>query len=418
MKHLTGMRLLTLCVMLSTLVGCTTYRYIPDGNPPAAAATNDLALYQPEVESYLLHARIASSLHSATGINSLASGVKAQSQREVAQWFPPGGNVPLKVQVVGLRETDLNTSEASAWLSVLTLFAAPVVDNAEHDSVVLMKLGDEVIYKHTETYQLKGYKSLFPLNFLMGRPASSEFRKLTSDQLARHRAALARHIESERGDYEVATSGADSAALQRYLADNPGSMFRLDALRRLALMAPTRNPLAFHIKNVEMDRNYLRFIPSDQAIWFVGPDELRVHQVLTESRRQDEALLATRIRTSGGSYKVFDQGEIARLQNSGIKPSLIAAMMDVSNSAAAPSSSSLGGAIGAGGTAGGSGNTAMPASTNAASAESPDAADVAAQCAKRYAAMKTCEQMPFPAGSLCKAAANKQYSHLVCSMIQ
>ena len=414
MNCLSGMRLSALSGLLLLLAGCTTYRYIPDGSTASATLGDDLALYQPDIESYLLSTRINMSLHSGTGIVNLSNGVKVQSQNEMARWFPSGGTVPLKVQLVGLRETELNTSDASSWLSVLTLFALPVIDNAEHDSVVVMKLGDDVIYKHTETYQLKGYKSLFPLNFFMGRPASSEFSKLTSDQLARHRAALARHIENKRADYEVATSGADAATLQRYLKDNPASLFRLDALRRLSLMAPTRNPLAFHINNAEMDPNYIRFIPADQAIWFVGPDGLRVHQVLTESRHQDTELLAARIRTSGGSYRVFDTDEIARLQNSGIKPALIAAMMDVSSSSASPSS--VGSAIGAAFAVGGV--SAPLASPDAATAESPDAADIAAQCAKRYTAIKACEQIPFPGSSLCKAAANKQYSHLACSLIQ
>lgn len=416
MKSMTGIPLLALCALLSTLAGCTTYRYVPDGSSPSATLSNDLALYQPEIESHLLRTRINMSLHSATGSDSLSNGVKAQSQSEIAQWFPPGGTVPLKVEVIGLREAQLNTSDAVSWLSVLTLFVVPAVDNGEHDSLVQMKLGDEVIYSHTETYMLKGYKSLWPLNFLIGRPASSEFRKLTSDQLARHRAALARHVDSKRADYEVATSGADAAMLQRYLKDNPASLFRLDALRRLALMAPTRNPLAFHISNADMDPNYIRFIPADQAIWFVGPENLRVHQVLTESRRQDQELLATRIRTSGGSYRIFDKDEIARLQNSGIKPALIAAMMDVSSPAASPSTigATVGGAIGT--SVGGS--AAPSANQAAASEESPDAADIATQCAKRFAALKACERIPFPGGSLCKAAANKQYSHLACSLIQ
>lgn len=54
----------------------------------------------------------------------------------------------------------------------------------------------------------------------------------------------------------------------------------------------------------------------------------------------------------------------------------------------------------------------------AAPAEAPAAGDIAAQCAKKYAAMKACEQIPSLGATVCKSQVNKTYKHLVCSLIQ
>jgi hypothetical protein len=280
-----------------------------------------------------------------------------------------------------------------------------------------MMNGFDVLFTNTDTFVVKEALSVyFPTPYFVGVQGKGPLYDLTRDQLNRHALALGQHIADSRGAYEAAVRAGTVAAYRKYLSDNPTSFFRVDALQRLAGLAPTRNALAFHRENLALDSRYRRFIPPAQAVWFIGPDGMTVADVLEKQRREDAGLLASRIRAGGQPYKVFNDEEIAELKKGGLKPALIAAMLDASAGTATPVATpavapAVGGALM-------NSLSAQPASAPAAAPAAPTAGQVAADCAKRFAAMKACEQVPSFGANICKAQVRKTYNHLVCEVIQ
>lgn len=77
------------------------------------------------------------------------------------------------------------------------------------------------------------------------------------------------------------------------------------------------------------------------------------------------------------------------------------------------------------------GATAAPAVTATEPAAAPAAADApaatgtvgqavmdtAAECAKKFAALKACDQMSFPANKACRMVAEKKFSSLACKVV-
>jgi len=200
-------------------------------------------------------------------------------------------------------------------------------------------------------------------------------------------------------------------AYRGYLGDNPASFFRMETMRRLASLAPESDAQAFHRQNLALDSAYMLYLPDEYDVWFAGPEVMRVHDVLRLSAEQDEALLASRIRAAAQPYKVFDGNEISLLQEGGLSPALIAAMIDASAGTATTTPTA----------AADPGAPVMPvagAAPVAGQQAAPGAADIAAQCAKRYAAIKACDQVPSLGANLCRSQVKKKYNHLACELIQ
>lgn len=388
------------------LSACGTHAYLPmDGQ------------LQPDVAPPAeLKAVAGTATSSRYGLPTLLPGLSAGSQAagvasaEASSWFArSGGDYSIEVsnQTVG--------KETGWWTLLLymgSLGALPLVTEQEFESTLVLKdAGGTEVFRNSERYKMRGALAILPTAMVVGTVGNSASNRSVNDLMNRHKLSLGQHIAGSRGEYEQAVSAATVDAYRAYLKQNPASFYRQETLRRLAALAPAQNPLRFHIDNMALASDYLSFIPADQAIWFIGPEGLRVHEVLTESRRQDEAILAARIRTGGAPYKVFSADEIERLQRSGVKPGLVAAMMEVSagKAVAQPVQPAV------------SVPVVTPAAMTvapAAAPEKPGAADIAAQCAKRFAAMKACEQVPSFGANICKAQVRKTYNHLVCEVIQ
>lgn len=329
---------------------------------------------------------------------------------EARSWFGRSGGdykIELSNQRVG--------KATGIWLLIpyaVSLGLIPVVTHQEFESTLTLKDSDgSEIFRNSERYKIRGAFALWPTALLFGTEGDSLSNSGINDQMNRHKLALGQHIAVSRGEYEQSVSAATVDAYRAYIKQHPASFYRQETLRRLAALAPAQNSLRFHIDNVALAPDYLAFIPADQALWFVGPEGLRVHDVLTQSRSQAESILAARIRTGGAPYKVFSADETERLQQSGVKSGLVAAMMEVSASpVTAPAVQSAPGAPVATPAA----MTAVPA----AAAEDPTAADIVAQCAKRLAAMQACNQVPSLGRNLCKAQVQRTYSHIACAVIQ
>jgi hypothetical protein len=329
---------------------------------------------------------------------------------EARSWFGrSGGDYKIELSNGGVGKATGN------WLVIpyaVSLGLIPVVTHQEFESTLVLKDSDGAeIFRNSERYKIRGAFAIWPTALLFGTEGDSLSNSGISDQMNRHKLALGQHIAVSRGEYEQAVSAATVDAYRAYLEQHPASFYRQETLRRLAALAPAQNALRFHIDNVALEADYLRFIPGDQALWFVGPEGLRVHDVLTQSRSQAEPILAARIRTGGAAYKVFTTDEIERLQQSGMKPGLVAAMMEVS--AQKVSSPAVQPAPGA--------SVVTPATMTvapAAAPEDPTAGDIAAQCAKRLVAMQACDRVPSLGRNVCRAQVQRTYDHIACAVIQ
>ncbi len=402
----------TLLALLSValLSGCHTRRYLPpDGQmAPNVAPPQELSAYSGSVSS----SPIEGMLHAARKDETLRNG-----WNQAGKWFAGDGT---DYQVAINIEKKDGKGGWTFWTYLLTLSLLPYVQTNSYESTLELRSGEDVLFSNTDSFAVKEALSVyFPTPYLVGVQGNGPLLDLTRDQLNRHALALGRHIADSRGGYEAAVQAGTVEAYRKYLADNPTSFFRMDALQRLAGLAPDRNTLAFHRENLALDSSYRRFIPSAQAVWFIGPDGMTVADVLEKQRNEDADLLASRIRAGGQPYKVFNDEEIAELKRGGLKPAMIAAMLDASAGAgtAAPVAAPAAAPV-VGGTLMNS-LSAEPASAPAAAEPAaPTAGQVAADCAKRLAAMKACEQIPSFGSSICKAQARKTYSHLVCEVIQ
>jgi hypothetical protein len=411
-----GVRMLLRSMLVSALcVGasaCGTHAYLPvDGRLQTPAAS-------PLELSMVSGTAATPSFHRPTQLPGLNAGDQAAglASSEARSWFGrPGTDYQVEIANAAVGK------ETGWWTLVLyigTLGALPLVVDQEYESTLVFRdsAGSE-IFRNNERYRMRGAISILPTALFVGTPGHGAANRGTQDQMNRHKLALGAHMAQSRGEYEQAVAAATVEAYRSYLKENPASFYRRETLARLSALAPAQNPLRFHIDNMAIASDYLPFVPADQAIWFVGPAGLRVHDVLTESRRQNEALLAARIRTGGAPYKVFNSEEVARLQSSGIKPGLIAAMMEVSAAAPTPTP-----AVNVVAPAGQPASImfAPAAAAPAANVEAdkPDAGDIAAQCAKRFAAMKACDQVPSLGRNLCKAQVNRTYDHIACAVIQ
>ena len=399
----------SLCLAaMGGLAGCTTHNYLPaDGQLVGqVAAPVELSKVRGSLSSRNIDYAVPSLLPGTD------SGKDAYdlARTEVSGWFAgPGDDYAVELGNQGGKETGGWTF----FMYFLSLGLLPYVGENDYTSTLVLKdrQGNEV-FRNTEQYKMRGALSVWlPTAMAVGSTGGGEAQESVRDQMNRHKLALGQHIVATRAEYERAVAADTVETHRNYLKQNPGSFFRAASLRRLADLAPDQNALRFHIDNLKLAPDYLAYVPEDQAIWFVGPEGLRVHDVLTQSRSQAESILAARIRTGGGAYKVFSADEIERLQESGLKPGLVAAMMEVSaGKVAAPAVQPAASAP-----------VAVPVTTaapTAAEPDSPSVTDIAAQCAKRFAAMQACEQIPSFGSNICKAQVRKTYNHLACEIIQ
>ncbi|MCC1496438.1 hypothetical protein [Alcanivorax sp. 1008] len=398
------LRVTLLALMSAVLLsGCHTRSYLPpDGQmAPSVAPPQELSAYSGSVSSSKIEM-----MHQSGREERLRKG-----WNEAAKWFA-GDGTDYEV-AIDVKKTD----GKGGWTFVtylLTLSLLPYVETNSYESTMELRSGDVVLFSNTDSFAVRESLSVyFPTALLFGAQGPGPLYSITSDQLNRHALALGQFIAESRGAYQAAVQGGTVATYRKYLADNPTSFFRMDALQQLAALAPDRQPLAFHRENLAIDERYARFIPPAHAVWFIGPEGMKVSDVLEKQAGEDIDLLASRIRAAGQPYKVFNDEEVAAMKEGGLKPALIAAMIDAS--AGQPSASSVAPAA------------AVPVAVQAdpvpaqpadAAAAAPTAGDIAADCAKRLAAMQACDQIPSFGKNICKAQVRKTYDHLVCSVIQ
>ena len=398
--------LLGVAVATVLMVGCTGTRYLPEGGQlaPAVAPPQELQSFDGTTASDL----------------SLSGGYASPDARdypdevaaaELSSWFSaPGDDISVALRNENYKDRGWSTM----FIYFLSLGLLPSWLTTEGETVLEVKSGDEVLFQNREPVAYRTSLSVWlPTAYAFGGPGKGQYQVMVSDQLNRHKLALGQYVASQQAAYEKAVSAGTVDAYRQYLKDHPDSFFRMETMRRLAELAPGTGTLAFHRQNVELDNAYLVYLPDEYDVWFVGPEGMRVHDVLRLSRGEDDSLLASRIKAAGQPYKVFDSNEISLLKEGGLSSALIAAMIDASaNAPAAPAQPAVAQPASA---------VAVQPAAAAPAGEPPGqntVGDIAAQCAKRYAAMKACDQVPSFGANICRSQVKKKYSHIACELIQ
>jgi hypothetical protein len=395
--------LVALCSI--ALTGCVTSRYIPiDGKlatpTPSPAELADFG-YRYE----------KGAIEGVTGVVSrgFEDLVESESKKEFDTWFQANE----KEDITASFETK-PISIKGGWTVLpylLTLTLVPALSTTQAESVLTLKSGETVLYQHSEQFTTKSALGLyFPTPLLFGSMGQGPMKTLVQDQLARHQLALRDYIAASRADYEQVVSVGTVETYRTFVKDNPDSLFRMETLRRLAKLEPEHKALAFHRENLNLDPTYLLYLPDRYDIWFSGPEEMPVHEVLRLSRKGDEALLVSRIKAARLPYKVFNGDEIDILKEGGLSSTLIAAMIDVSVQTQAPATTQTPAAATASA-------VATPTGAPSPTGSPTTAGDIAAQCAKRFAAMKMCDQVPSFGATVCRSQVAKKFNHVACSML-
>lgn len=397
----------SLVVLVAVLSGCNTMKYLPqDGQlAPQVGAPQALANLTGSVDA---------SMNLAGGYASPGDrdDPSVLSAAELQTWIQEGEGIQVEIR----KENTKDKGYATLFVYFLSLGILPSWITTSGETVLEVKSGDQVLFQNRESYQYKSALSVFSPSAMafgsMNRQAV--IQQLVTDQMNRHKMALGNHIAAAMADYNAAVAANNVETYRQFLKDNPNSFFRMETLNRLVALTPSRNAIDFHKTNLAIDPVYLSALPVGDGLWFIGPEGMRIHDVLSKSQTEDDVLLASRIKATAQPYKVFNDDEIQRLKAGGLSSTLIAAMIDVSAGAPAPVAAAA----------------PAPAATQPALAApapgtvppegqaDPTVGDIAAQCAKRYAALKACDQVPSFGANICRGQVKKKYSHLACSIIQ
>lgn len=406
-------------VCLLGLHGCVSSRHLPPG--PIADVPSPA----------ILKSRTAAVTGSFDTRPNLASPSYKQVSPlpEINTWFAPpaAGGSDYTVTVSGTNKMG-GDFIGSFFLYLFSLGILPAWSTNTITSEVSIKSGNTEVFHDTEQTRIRSALSVFsPFAFFAGKPGSSAGQEGATWLLAAHRAALAHRVDQDRVAFEAAVQQGTNDAFDKYLAANPQSFFRGEALRGLSVLAArSRDPLAAHKTNLAHYPDYSRFIDGDQALWFVGPAGMQVVDIAPVLKKgTSPELLAAQIRAARQPYKVFTADELAWLKDKGIPDSVAAAMLDATTAAnaagvTAPATvSALPAATTAAALLGGQVSPAAPAPAGTpVAAAKPTLGDTATECAEKLAALKACEQVPFPGNLGCKVIAKQKFNNPACSVIQ
>jgi hypothetical protein len=157
-------------------------------------------------------------------------------------------------------------------------------------------------------------------------------------------------------------------------------------------------------------------LPVERRILLVGPKGSRVRDLLKmKQAKLSDAILLARVKGASEPYKSFDGDEMVALKGLGFSDEVVAAMLEVTTKledrrreteerqALRAEVATLKKMIEEKKAAGG-------AATSGETVQTKDGPmDVLASCGKRLAAIKLCDQLPFPASSVCSSSAESSF---------
>lgn len=417
--------LIVLLPLLLVLSGCITSRNLPPG--PIAT------MPAPPV----LQSRSAM-------VNSPGAFDKGQiipsAKAEIGSWFasPMDGSADYEVTVTEQVKMGGDFIATLICPYLCTLGILPVWGTETHTSQMVVKSRGQEVFRSTQQTRVRQALSIYtPAALMFGKLGSGGRRDGVDYLTSAHRAALAQRVDAERMAFTAAVQQGTTESFATYLNSYPQSFFRGEALRGLSMLAERSHaPLEAHRRHLALYPDYGRYLSGVDGLWFVGPVGMQVVDIgpALEKGTSPE-LLAAQIRAARQPYRIFSADDLGWLKEKGIPDSVVAAMLDATTAAgntmamatpaanvqaavpppAAPAPAGLFGAMLA--PTGAAPQQQQPPATVGA-AVTQAVGQVAAECAKKYASMKLCEQMPGFGASICKAQVNKKYTNIVCAGIQ
>jgi hypothetical protein len=224
-----------------------------------------------------------------------------------------------------------------------------------------------------------------------------------------------------RTDYDDAAAKSRPEAWIGFLQKHPEDERGLDVARKVvkhAASADAENQLSLDEQIARTWPPVVKEIPAARRVLIVGPKGLRVRDIQKmREAKVGSSVIVARIRTSKEPYKSFETDELAVLKQLDIPDDVVTAMIEVTTKIqdsreadedrktmraeidalkklVAEQKASGGGGVAA------SGKTVQ-------TKDGP--MDVVESCAKRLAAMKLCEQIPFPGSTICKSGVESEF---------
>jgi hypothetical protein len=226
--------------------------------------------------------------------------------------------------------------------------------------------------------------------------------------------------KSVRNDYADAEKKGTPAARIEFLQKHPEDERGLDVARRVVKQAGEVDADTQISLDEQITKTWppaVKDMPAVRRVVIVGPKGLRVRDIQKmQAAKLAPSVVMARIRASKEPYKSFDADELVVLKQMDIPDDVVTAMIEVTTKIqdsreALQERESLRGEIDAlkklvaekkadKQAGGASGRTVQ-------TKDGP--LDVLESCAKRLAAMKLCEQLPFPGSTICTSGVESEF---------
>jgi len=313
-------------VVVYFLVGCTTAKYIP-----APGSFSASGLDQIPIEMKLASDAIIQGIANETLADQVfAKDIEAASQRELQGWAYLSDSSLAPILDVSIEHADRSVNWGQFTLYLLTLTLVPSSWDDEFTSVVTVSASGKELYRNSLTETVRTYLSVyFPTPYLVGDSDSKPFVKMAKSAMNRQQANLSKWVNVELSAFNQAIEGKSGLDQQLWLRQNQNTLFRTTILKNLAADKTSNDLLKWHLDNSNFFPDYLPFIPEEYQMWYAGPVGNRVIEVLQQVQRGDDvSILASRLKVSGDTYRIFSNEEIAMLKEKGLPSVLISAMLE------------------------------------------------------------------------------------------
>lgn len=225
-------------------------------------------------------------------------------------------------------------------------------------------------------------------------------------------------VLTAKNDYADAEKAGTAKAWIAFLAKHPNDKRAPEVMQRVLTVSNAAPP----DEQAELDDSLvkaypaaLKDVPAERRLLMVGPAGLRVRDVrkMTEAKIASSIIVA-RIKAATAPFKNFDGDELMLLKKMGISDEAVTAMIEVSakledrqkaddeRKALRAELESLRKLI--------EEKKASGAKSSGKTVQTKEGPlDVLESCAKRLAAMKLCDQLPFPASNVCQSTTDSEF---------
>lgn len=316
-------------VMTSILLvsGCMSYRYVPTEGEvlPETGSVSLPVAFQAAPATVTSKTQMVKSPEWTKITSAIENSMESQIQGLSADASPSqSANL-----AVSMENSTIKMNWGHFLMYIGSLFTLPSSSDIEFDSELSVATGGETLFTSQANGKIRSYISVYsPSALFVGKkdPAIAS-EDLSNDMMRRHLQALEKWVTAEKHQYDQEVAGKDILEQRQWLIDNPRSLFAGDILGNLASHTPRGNALDWHRENVALFPGYAAMLPEEDALWFIGPEDLRVIDLVDAIKKgTSQTVLAARTETQG-PYKSFDDEETRRLRRMGLSSDLIASMI-------------------------------------------------------------------------------------------